>query len=56
MRLVRSIRGGVVKQRIECRCQGLELHNSGKYRAVANLGIDHERRPLRDLERVKFGR
>src|SRR5206468_1556589 len=56
MRLVRRVCNCVVKHRIECRRQGLELDNPRKDRAITNLGVDHERRPLRDLKRVKFGR
>ena len=56
MRLVRRVGSCVIEHRINCGSQGVELHNSRKDRAITNLGVNHESRPLRDLERVKFGR
>ena len=56
MRLVCRVGSCVIEHRINCGSQGVELHNSRKDRAITNLGVNHESRPLRDLERVKFGR
>ena len=54
MRLVRGVKRGVLQHAIDRRRDRLEFHHAGKDRAVADLGIDHERGTLRDLHRVKF--
>jgi len=54
MRGMRRINHRVVEHAIERGDKRLQLHHSGKDRAIADFCVDEKRRSLRDLKRVEF--
>ena len=55
VRFVCGVHSRVIQHRIDCCRQRLKFYYAGKNGAVADLRVDHECRPLRDLESTKFG-